>query len=262
MSSKAKPVRADPEQSRRVEARPVCPSTGSGRTAEAYADRTIAAYRVHAEKAIREWSRQRKPSRFLKRFAAALAASHPRRGTSSAARTVPPRSPAGGRVLDYGCGTGEEMAWLCAQGFQVEGVEGTLEFVLAARRRCPGARILHARFETVPLSPGGYDGIWCNAALIHVPPSELARQIKKLKAALRPGGRLGLTLAWGRAKRFLRRDWIPGRYLAAYTQGEADSLLKGWEVHRRETVSGDGRGGRWIQILAAWDNGRNGGFAP
>lgn len=200
----------------------------------AYADRTIAAYRVHAEKAIREWGRRRRPSRFLKRFASAL--------------------PPNGRVLDYGCGTGEEMAWLQRRGFRVEGVEGTLEFGLATRRRCPGARILHARFETVPLLPGRYDGVWCNAALIHVPPSELARQLKKLKGALKPGGRLGLTLAWGRGKRFLRRDWIPGRYLAAYTQGEADALLKDWKIRWRKTTAGDGRSGRWIQILVSWDN--------
>jgi SAM-dependent methyltransferase len=207
----------------------------------AYAERTIAAYRVHAEKAIREWGRRRKPSRFLKRFASLL--------------------PLGGRVLDYGCGTGEEMAWLRGRGFQVEGVEGALEFVLAARRRCPGIRILHARFERVPLPPARYDGVWCNAALIHVPPSELARQLEKLETALKPAGWLGLTLAWGRAKQFLRRDWIPGRYLAAYTQAEALALLKGWKVSWRKTMTGDGRSGRWIQILGSCHNRKYGGFA-
>ena len=201
----------------------------------AYAERTIAAYRVHADKAILEWGRRRRPSRFLERFAGAL--------------------PAGGRVLDYGCGTGEEMGWLRRHGFHVEGVDGTLEFVLAARRRCPGIRILHARFETVLLPPARYDGIWCNAALIHVPPQEMARQLKKLKGALKPAGWLGLTLAWGKAKRFLRRDWIPGRYLAAYTQAEADALLKGWRILWRKTAAKDGRSGRWIQLLASWDNG-------
>ena len=206
---------------------------------KAYAERTIAAYRVHARKAARNWGRRRGPSRFLRRFAAAL--------------------PAGGRVLDYGCGTGQEMAWLRSRGFQVEGVDGTLEFVLAARRRCAGARVLHARFETVPLPPGRYDGIWCNAALIHVPPPEMARQMEKLKRALKAGGLLGLTLAWGRSKRFLRRDWIPGRYFAAYSKAEVAALLRGWEVRSLKTAAGDGRRGRWIQFLGSWDNGKQGG---
>ena len=209
---------------------------------KAYAERTIAAYRVHAEKAIREWSRRQKPSRFLRRFAAAL--------------------PRGGRVLDYGCGTGEEMAWLRRQGFRVEGLDGTLEFLLAARRRCPAARIRHARFETVRLPEHRYDGIWCNAALIHMPPPELARQLEKLKRALGLAGFLGLTLAWGRAKGFLRRDWIPGRYLAAYTRPEAAALLRDWKLRWFRVAAGDGRSGRWIQLLASWDNGKQGGFVP
>lgn len=200
-----------------------------------YAERTIAAYRVHAEKAAGNWGRKKwKPSKFLRRFAAAL--------------------PAGGRVLDYGCGTGVEMAWLKEQGFQVEGIDGTLEFVLEARARCPGAQVVHGRFETARLEAGRYDGIWCNAALIHVPPLEAVRQLEKLKAALRPGGLLGLTLAWGRIRGFLRRDWIPGRYLAAYSKLEAGELMKGWKVRWSGVVARDGRAGRWIQFLASCDN--------
>ena len=204
----------------------------------AYADRTIAAYRVHARKAARSWAKI-KPSRFLRRFAAEL--------------------PPGGRILDYGCGTGVDMAWLRARGFRVEGIDGTLEFVLEARRRCPGARILYSRFETVLLQPARYDGIWCNAALIHVPPQELACQLEKIRKALKPGKLLGMTLAWGRAKRFLCGDWIPGRYLAAYAKGEAAALLCGWSGRRLAVTAGDGRAGRWIQILASWDNRSYGG---
>ena len=157
-------------------------------------------------------------------------------------------------MLDYGCGIGTEMAWLRKQGFLVEGVEGALEFVLAARRRCPGAPILHARFESVSLPTGRCDGIWCNAALIHVPPQELSRQLEKLSRALKPGGLLGLTLAWGRAKGFIRRDWIPGRYIAAYSRREAVTLFRGWGVEMLKVTAGDGRQGRWIQLLASCHN--------
>ena len=202
-----------------------------------YADRTIAAYRVHAGKASRNWARSgRRPSLFLRRFASELAAAHQRRGAS---------------ILDYGCGTGVEAAWLRSRGFHVEGVDGTLEFVLEARRRCPGARIQHARFEGVPLPQQAYDAVWCNAALIHVPPEELRRQLEKLKQSVKSGGLLGLTLAWGRAKRFFPKDWIPGRYLAAYSKREAEALLRGWKLKSAAVASGDGRSGRWIQILAS-----------
>ena len=198
---------------------------------DAYADRTIAAYRMHARRAIANWRRIRKPSRFLREFAQVL--------------------PSGGRLLDYGCGIGTDLAWLAQQGFPMEGVEGTLEFVQESRRRCPSARILHARFESIPLPAARYDGIWCNAALIHVPPEEFRRQIEKIRRALKSGGWLGLTLAWGRRKGFLKGDWIPGRYLAGYRKGEVErEFLAGWKVHALRVLSGSGRQGRWIQLLA------------
>ena len=200
-----------------------------------YADRTIAAYRMRADEAAESWRMIRVPSRFLNRFA----------------RELPKR----GRVLDYGCGIGKELAWLRGRGFRAEGVEGTLEFAREARRRCPGVRIRHARFERYPPPLNVYDGIWCNAALIHVPPEEFARQLRKIRAALKPGGFLGLTLIWGRHKGFLHRDWIPGRYFACYWKPEALSFLQeGWQVLSCRIVTGDGRKGRWIQVLCRPEN--------
>ena len=196
----------------------------------AYADRTIAAYRSGARKAIQNWRRRWKPSRFLREFTRSL--------------------PRGGAVLDYGCGIGTDMAWLSRQGFKVEGIDGSLEFVLEARRRCPDLRVAHGRFETTVLRAGQFDGIWCNAALIHVPPAVFQDQLKKLFAALKPNGILGLTLAWGRAKRFTSRDWIPGRYMAGYTKEEAIGFFRHRRLRKAHVVSGDGRQGRWIQVLA------------
>ena len=198
---------------------------------DAYADRTIAAYRARAKDAIENWNRKWRPSRFLREFARGL----PRRG----------------RVLDYGCGIGLELAWLRRRGFTVEGVEGTLEFVTEARHRSPDAAIRHGRFETVPLGEARYHGIWCSAALIHVPPEVLAAQIRKLMRALLPGGLLAITLGWGRAKKFTRRDWIPGRYVAGYLKKEASFFFREWAVRSLKVVSKDGRKGRWIQILAS-----------
>ncbi len=197
------------------------------------ADRTVAAYRLQARRAIANWSRGRRVPAFLKQFVSNL--------------------PSGARVLDYGCGIGREMRWMERGGLRVEGVDATLEFVREARRRCPGVPIGHARFESVALEPDAYDGIWCNAALMHVSPEELRRQLAKLHRALRPRGMLGLTLAWGSRRGLVKRDWIPGRYLAGYRRDEAARLLRGWQLLSLKVVSRDGRKGRWIQILARPD---------
>ena len=197
----------------------------------AYADRTIAAYRWQAGKAITNWTASWKPSAFLRRFI----------------RTLPSH----GNILDYGCGIGIEMAWMQKKGFLVEGIDGTLEFVKESRRRCPDVKITHARFENAKLSLGAYDGIWCNAALIHVPPQEMKRQLGALRRCLKPNGILGLSCAWGRMKGFTRRDWIPGRYIAGYRKEELKTFFDQWTIHDIKVTSRASREGRWIQILAS-----------
>ena len=197
-----------------------------------YDDPTLAAYRRHATAAIANWRRFRRPSKFLRRFAQ--------------------QSPRGARVLDYGCGIGTDLAWMRQQGLWVEGLDGTEAFAREARRRNPGARITCARFETAQLPPARYDGLWCNASLIHVHPERLPAQLQTLRAALKPGGLLGITLAWGRRKGLIARDWIPGRYLAGYTKPEALAFFRDWTVHDCRVVSHDGRRGRWLQILVQY----------
>jgi SAM-dependent methyltransferase len=195
-----------------------------------YADRTIAAYRWKASQAIANWGKVRKPSKFLQRFLESV--------------------PADGIILDYGCGIGTDMVRMQQQGVRVEGIDGTGEFVEEAQRRCPGVGIRCERFETVRLPLGRYDGIWCNAALLHVPPKELVDQLEKLRSALKASGILGITLAWGSRRGFTQRDWIPGRYVAGYTRQQAAHFFQGWRVEGLKVVSQDGRKGRWIQVLA------------
>ncbi len=196
-----------------------------------YARRTLGAYRTYAASAIENWERSARASQFLRQFAKALFD--------------------GAKVLDYGCGIGTDMLWLKNRGLLLEGIDGNPVFVKEAKRRLPGVSIWCAGFEEAALAPAHYDGIWCNAALMHVPPATLAEQLRSLRRALRPQGVLGITLAWGRRKGYTERDWIPGRYIAAYSKQEVIRLLGQWKVQTLRVRSGDGRNGRWIQVLAS-----------
>ncbi len=200
-----------------------------------FADRTLQAYGTYAGLAIENWEKNAKPSAFLRRFV----------------RALPPRA----HVLDYGCGIGTELAWMKGCGLAVEGIDGTAVFIKEARRRLKGVPLRCVKFEDAALSQQAYDGVWCNASLIHVPPREFADQLPKLQAALKPSGLLGMTLAWGNKKGFAENDWIPGRYIAGYTRTEAAHFFRQWAVRDLRVTTHDGRSGRWIQILAERSSG-------
>jgi SAM-dependent methyltransferase len=99
--------------------------------------------------------------------------------------------PAGGVVLDAGCGPGLVADVLLDAGFQVVGVDLSREMVERARKRCAGhgdrAAFLHASVLDRRLdAEGPFDGAISRYVLHHVmePSTFVARQVE----LLRPGG--------------------------------------------------------------------------
>lgn len=99
--------------------------------------------------------------------------------------------PAGGLILDAGCGPGLVAATLLAAGYRVVGVDLSREMIARARARCAGHGD-RARFEQVSLFDPAieafapFDGAISRYVLHHVldPRAFLARQFE----LLRPGG--------------------------------------------------------------------------
>lgn len=111
--------------------------------------------------------------------------------------------PPGGRILEVGCGSGRDLAFLQAQGFDVTGLEpskGMRDVALAGHPGLAGR--LHP--GTIPFSPGmdglkpPYDAILAIAVIMHLTDPELAAWIRQLKSVLKPGGILFLSASYNR----------------------------------------------------------------
>jgi SAM-dependent methyltransferase len=120
----------------------------------------------------------------------------------------PPREPrfaAPGRVLDFGCGAGERLLAMRAEGWECAGVE-----LSAAARRAAAEQGLDVRPSVLGpdgFAPESFDYVRANHALEHVLDPEAT--LRDLLAALRPGGTLflGVPTATGQNARLFGPSW-------------------------------------------------------
>lgn len=99
------------------------------------------------------------------------------------------RIPAGGTVLDLGCGSGVPVArTLAAAGFRVTGVDISEVQIRRARERVPRAEFLHADITAVSFPAASCEAVVSFFALIHVPLAEQPPLLRKIAGWLRPGG--------------------------------------------------------------------------
>jgi ubiquinone/menaquinone biosynthesis C-methylase UbiE len=159
--------------------------------------------------------------------------------------------PAGGVVLDLGCGPGRDTAWLAEQGFTAIGMDASSGLVEEARRRVPAAQATFVRGDLVslPFTPSSADGAWVCASLLHLDPAGALEALTEVRRVLRPGGALfagvqqgeGDTIKEGAAGNRFFTYWSPVEFAAAVSAA-------GFEV---ETVGSERAGDvRWVQVHA------------
>lgn len=111
------------------------------------------------------------------------------------------------RILDLGCGPGRDLLAFRALGHEPIGLEGSPALAAMAREHS-GCEVWEQDFLALSLPPDGFDGIFANASLFHVPREELPRVLADLHAALVPGGVLFSSNPRGDNE----EGWNRGRY--------------------------------------------------
>ncbi len=98
----------------------------------------------------------------------------------------------GSRVVDLGCGTGDQAEMLASRGAQVVGVDGNEELLAVARARAlRQARFVLGDLRALPELGPPADGIWCSFVPAYFP--DLATVLERWSSLLRPGGWIALT---------------------------------------------------------------------
>lgn len=111
------------------------------------------------------------------------------------------------RILDFGCGPGRDLAMLRELGHDPIGLEACASFAAMAREHS-GCEVWEQNFLALQLTAGGFDGVFANASLFHVPRQELPRVLSQLHCALKPDGVLFTSNPRGNNE----EGWNAGRY--------------------------------------------------
>lgn len=154
----------------------------------------------------------------------------------------------GAKVLELGCGSGRDAAYMASRGFLVDATDGVPEMAAQAAARL-GRPVRVMRFDQLD-AVETYDGIVAAFALLHVPRSGLVAVLQRIWQALKPGG-------WHIAT-YKTRDGGSGRdQLGRYYNYPSESELRGfyasagaWSVVEIETGEGPGYEGRVASFVS------------
>jgi SAM-dependent methyltransferase len=101
--------------------------------------------------------------------------------------------PPGGRVLDAACGTGKYFGMVRDSGRSLLGVDHSGGHLARARAKFPDIRTEKHDLQDLPYGED-FDGVMCVDAMEMVPPEDWPVVLDRFCRALRPGGRLYLTV--------------------------------------------------------------------
>lgn len=155
--------------------------------------------------------------------------------------------PAGGAILDAGCGSGRDSLAFRRLGYHVEAFDGSVEIVRLAREYT-GLPVAHLTFQDVAWDHH-FDGIWACASLLHVSLSALPDVLAQLRRAVRPGGVIFASFKYGEGERE-----VAGRTFTDMSEASATALFEGGHLKILNLwTTGDVRPGRssenWLNIL-------------
>jgi ubiquinone/menaquinone biosynthesis C-methylase UbiE len=155
------------------------------------------------------------------------------------------------QILDVGCGPGRDMAWFESQGFNVTGVDYTQAMLELARSNVHGL-LVQADMRKMPFSAQSIDGIWCNAALLHLPKTDSPAALLEFKRILKPSGMLFLAVQMGEGEHLETRE-VYGehqRFFARYSTAEMTGMLEAAGFNILEHHAHESRDRTWIRFLA------------
>ncbi len=159
-------------------------------------------------------------------------------------------------VLDVGCGGGIKTQYISAKGHDVTGIDFSEKMISIAQRENPKVEFAVVDMYDIDKIEKNYDGIFVQAALLHIPKTRALEVLTKMKDKLNKDGLLYLAVK-GIRDDGTEEDIIKGneygyeyeRFFSYFKLEELKAyleqlgLLVVWEENKKSNKT------NWIQII-------------
>lgn len=96
--------------------------------------------------------------------------------------------PSGSLILDAGCAFGRDAGIFTKKGFKVVGIDLSKELLTEAQKRFPQIEFHQMDVRKLDFPNNYFDGIWCNAVLLHLKDEDIIRALKEFNRVLKKNG--------------------------------------------------------------------------
>lgn len=159
---------------------------------------------------------------------------------------------ASARILELGCGHGRDAAWFEARGAYVVAVDLSAGMLAETQRRVSGP-IVQLNMRDLAFRDMTYDGVWSNAAMLHLPKSLVPQALSEVRRVLRPDGVFFVSLQVGAGESWEAVSYGQprARFFSRYAPTEFAELIAaaGMEVFDLQESHGGPRK-HWVHYFA------------
>jgi len=159
--------------------------------------------------------------------------------------------PPNGRALDLGCGAGRDLLWLGQHSLRLCGADFSAGMLSETRKAVPSP-LAQMDMRSLGFADHVFDGIWCNAALLHLPKKEAPRALQEMRRVLRENGLLILTVQKGVGEGLEVNPYnqIGERYFARYGLEEVVVWLHETGFNMLTAGPTETAGRTWLRFVA------------
>lgn len=137
--------------------------------------------------------------------------------------------PPGSRILDVGCGTGEQIRHYRERGFDVAGIEPASKMRALAQRANPESTILPGSILEIPFPDRSFDLVMAIEVLRYLDRDAITRAEAEMLRVVRPGGIAVFTM--------INRYALDGFYLLDRVRRAGAALLGKGDLTHHEFVT-------------------------